>query len=183
MALVAVAVVSFAALALVQMYGKPVTRNYSYEYYLLKREAATAAPVQIPASPGECPEPGADQVVVYVYRGRTIGFAVNLSRGDVQYYFYLCLIADAPVITARGERGHLYYAYVKHGLDPLPALSVTDRLGRMLTYALVAKLDQDGSLAVPVLVVLAPGDGGFCVYDYPFGGCILDNTQDNPPVS
>jgi len=172
MALIAVAVVAVTALAPAQMYGRPAAKDYSYDYYLLKRAAASAAPVQVPASLGSCPEPGVNQTVVYVYQGRTIGFAADWRRGDVRYYFYLCLSARTFAVTARGEWAYVYYAVVKHGVDPLPALNVTDGLGRRVTYSIVARIGQDGSMAAPVLVVLAPGDVGFCAYDYPFGGCV-----------
>jgi len=173
MALLAAAVVAAAALALAQMYGRPAAKDYSYEYYLLKR-AAAAAPrtqVQVP-SLGQCPEPGVNQTVVYVYQGRAVGFAADWRRGGVRYYFYLCLIDRTSVLTAKGELAYVYYAVVKHGVDPLPALNVADGLGRRATYSLVAKIGQDGSVAAPALIVLAPGDAGFCAYDYPFGGCV-----------
>jgi len=172
-ALIAVAVVATTALALAQMYGRVVAKDYSYEYYLLKRAAATAPRAQVSVSSlGQCPEPGVNQTVVYVYQGRTIGFAADWRRGEVRYYFYLCLSARTFAVTARGEPAYVYYAVVKHGVDPLPSLNVTDGLGRKVTYALVAKLGQGGSMAAPVLTVLAPGDVGFCAYDYPFGGCV-----------
>jgi len=172
MALIAVAVVATTALALAQMYGRVAAKDYSYDYYLLKKAAAAATPVQVSASLGQCPEPGVNQTVVYVYQGRAIGFAADWRRGDLRYYFYLCLSARTSAVTARGERAYVYYAVVKHGLDPLPALNVTDGLGRKVTYSLVARLGQGGSVAASVLTVLAPGDVGFCAYDYPFGGCV-----------
>jgi len=188
MALIAVAVVAVAALSLAQMYGRPAAKDYSYDYYLLKRAAAAAPKVQVEIpSLGQCPEPGVNQTVVYVYQGRAVGFAADWRRGDLRYYFYLCTAYRRPAITAKGERAHLYLSYVKHGLDPLPALIVTDELGRDVSHSLVAELNRDGSLAVPVLVAVVPQGVGFCVYDYPFGGCIWsDNTQTDqifPPVS
>jgi len=172
-ALVAVGVVAAAALALAQMYGGVAAKDYSYEYYLLKRAAASASPVQVQVSSlGQCPEPGVNQTAVYVYQGRAVGFAADWRRGGVRYYFYLCLSARTSAVTARGERAYVYYAAVKHGVDPLPALNVTDGLGRRVPYAIVARLGQGGSVAAPVLTVLAPGDVGFCAYDYPFGGCV-----------
>ena len=172
-ALVAVGVVVAAALALAQMYGRVAAKDYSYEYYLLKRAAAAAPRAQVQVSSlGQCPEPGVNQTVVYVYQGRAVGFAADWRRGELRYYFYLCLSARASAVTARGERAYVYYAVVKHGVDPLPSLNVTDGLGRKVTYSLVARLNRDGSVAAPVLTVLAPGDVGFCAYDYPFGGCV-----------
>jgi len=173
MALIAVAVVAVTTLALAQMYGRVAAKDYSYDYYLLKRAAASAAPMLVQVSSlGSCPEPGVNQTVVYVYQGRAIGFAADWRRGNLRYYFYLCLSARTSAVTARGEPAYVYYATVKHGVDPLPALNVTDGLGRKVTYSIVARIGQDGSVAAPVLTVLAPGDVGFCAYDYPFGGCV-----------
>jgi len=173
MALIAVAVVAMAALALAQMYGRVVAKDYSYDYYLLKLAATTAPRAQVPASLGQCPEPGVNQTVAYVDgSGRTIGFAADWRRGGLRYYFYLCLSDYVRAVTAKGERAHVYYAVVKHGVDPLPALNVTDGLGRRVPYSLAARLGQGGAVAAPVLTVLAPEDVGFCAYDYPFGGCV-----------
>jgi len=148
MALIAVAVVTAAALALASMYPKAQLYDVAADYYAAKDMAKYITDtVNLPLR-AVCPQAGVGQTIRYVYANSTTQVEKGVSAwrrlpSGVDYFIYLCLYDIQEVVTARGQRAYLFKVLVMHGLDPLPALEVYDEATRAKTaYAIVAPFNR-----------------------------------------
>jgi len=148
MALIAVAVVTAAALALASMYPKAKLYDVAADYYAAKEAAKYITDTASLPLQAVCPQASVGQTIRYVYANGTTQVEKGVSAwrrlpSGVDYFIYLCLYDIQEVVTARGQKAYLFKILIMHGLDPLPALEVYDEAtGAKTTYAIVAPFNR-----------------------------------------